>query len=38
MYFSFQDQSYEQVEGVAMGSMVSPLVANLYMGTLSKEL
>ena len=27
MYFSFQDQFYEQVEGVAMGSPV----ANLYM-------
>ena len=31
MYFSFQDQFYEQVEGVAMGSLVSPIVANLYM-------
>ena len=30
-YFSFQDQFYEQVEGVAMGSQVSPIVANLYM-------
>ena len=31
MYFSFQDQFYEQVEGAAMGSLVSPIVANLYM-------
>ena len=32
-YFSFQDQFYEQVEGAAMGSPVSPIVANLYMET-----
>ena len=31
MYFSFQDQFYEQIEGVAMGSPVSPIVASLYM-------
>ena len=31
-YFSFQDQFYEQVEGATMGSPVSPIVANLYMG------
>ena len=30
-YFSFQNTFYEQVEGVAMGSPVSPIVANLYM-------
>ena len=30
-YFSFQDQFCEQVEGAAMGSPVSPIVANLYM-------
>ena len=29
--FSFQNKFYEQVEGVAMGSPVSPIVANLYM-------
>ena len=28
-YFSFQNKFYEQVEGVAMGSPVSPIVANL---------
>ena len=31
MYFLFQDQFYEQVEGVAMGSPVSPIAANLHM-------
>ena len=30
-YFSFQGLFYEQVEGAAMGSPVSPIVANLYM-------
>ena len=30
-YFSFQGQFYEQVQGAAMGSLVSTTVANLYM-------
>ena len=30
-YFSFQDQFYEQVEGAAMGSAISPIVDNLYI-------
>ena len=30
-YFSFQGQFFEQVEGAVMGSLVSPIVANLYM-------
>ena len=30
-YFSFQNKFYEQIERVAMGSLVSPIVANLYM-------
>ena len=30
-YFSFQDLFYEQVEGAAIGSPVSLIVANLYM-------
>ena len=30
-YFSFKSKFYEQVEGVAMGSSVSLIVANLYM-------
>ena len=37
-YFSFQDQFYEQVEGAAMGSPVSPIVANLYMEYLEQKL
>ena len=31
MYFPFQGQFYEQVQGAAMGSLVCPIVANLYM-------
>ena len=30
-YFVFQGQHYEQVEGAAMGSPLSPIVANIYM-------
>ena len=36
-YFSFQGQFFEQVEGVAMGSPVSPIVANLYMAYLEQK-
>ena len=36
-YFSFQDQFYKQVEGVAIGSPVSPIVANLYMEYLEQK-
>ena len=30
-YFQFQDRFFEQVDGAAMGSPLSPVVANLYM-------
>ena len=36
-YFSFQNKFYEQVKGVAMGSPVRPIVANLYMEHFEKE-
>ena len=37
-YLSFQGQFYEQVEGAAMSSPVSPIVANLYMEYLEQKL
>ena len=37
IYFSFQGQFFEQVEGAAMGSPVSPIVANLYMKFLEQK-
>ena len=36
-YFSFQGQLFEQVESAAMGSPVSPIVANLYMEYLEQK-
>ena len=36
-YFSFQDKFYEQVEGAAMGSPVSPIVVYLYMEYLEQK-
>ena len=30
-FFSVQDHYYAQISGVAMGSPLSPIVANLYM-------
>ena len=30
-YFTFQNEFYEQTDGVAMGSPMSPIVANIYM-------
>ena len=36
-YFVFQGQYYEQVEGAAMGSPLSPLVANIYMELFEKK-
>ena len=37
IHFSFQGQFFEQVEGAAMGSPVSPIVANLYMEYLEQK-
>jgi hypothetical protein len=36
-YFSFRNCFYEQIEGVAMGSPLSPVVANLYMENFEKQ-
>ena len=36
-YFSFQGQSFEQVEYAAMGSPVCPIAANLYMEYLEQK-
>ena len=36
-YFSFQNKFYEQVEGVAMRSLVNPIVVNLYMKYFEKK-
>ena len=36
-YFSFQGQFLEQVQGAAMSSLVSPIVANLYMDYLEQK-
>ena len=36
-YFVFQRQHYEQVEGAAMGSPLSPIVANIYMDHFETE-
>jgi hypothetical protein len=30
-YFSYTGQFYEQIDGVAMGSPLSPVIANFYM-------
>ena len=36
-YFMFQGKYFEQVKGAAMGSSISPIVANLYMGNFEVE-
>ena len=36
-YFSFQGKFYEQVEGAAMRSPLSPIVANIYMESFEVE-
>ena len=36
-YFAFQNKFYEQVEGAAIGSQFSPIVANLYVEHFERE-
>lgn len=36
-YFLFENDFFEQIEGAAMGSPLSPIVANLYMESLEKR-
>lgn len=36
--FTFQDQLYEQVDGVAMGSPLGPLMANVFMCHIEEKL
>ena len=36
-YFTFQGWLYEQQEGAAMGSPISPIVANLFMEDFEKK-
>ena len=36
-YFLFQNKFSEQVEGAGMGSLVNPIVANLYMEHFERE-
>ena len=36
-YFTFQNKYYEQIEGTAMGSPISPAVANHYMEDLETK-
>lgn len=36
-YFKYKDQFFEQVDGMAMDSPLSPIVANLYMEKLESK-
>ena len=36
-FFTFRKDFYEQVEGIAMGSPLSPIVANIYMEMFEKR-
>ena len=37
-FFRFNDSYYEQKDGTAMGSPLSPVVANIFMEELKKQL
>ena len=37
IYFTFQGKLYEQQEGAAMGSPISPIVANLFIEDFEKK-
>ena len=36
-YFQFRDEFFEQLEGAAMGSLLSPIIANLFMESLEEK-
>ena len=36
-YFSFQNRFYKQKDGAAMGSPLSPIIANLFMEDLEEK-
>ena len=36
-YFSYNNQFYEQTLGAAMGSPISPVIANIFMEHFAKE-
>jgi len=36
-YFSYNDQFYEQTSGAAMGSPISPVIANIFVEHFEKE-
>ena len=36
-FFSFQEEFYEKTSGVAMGSPLSPIVANIFMEKFKKK-
>ena len=35
--YQFREENFEQVDGAAMGSPLSPIVANLYMESLKRR-
>ena len=37
MQFSFDEKIYRQVDGVAMGSPLGPVIANIFMGGTGKK-